>query len=196
MTKAHLFNFLRRYTMPGDVVNSVLGPNKFMDPHDAILSPTSPDDPPTLSILSNNSLCVSTHHFLTVLISAHKISPHICILFRRLKLNDCYDARHRVAGKNRPMELELHFSRNEVQVAADFGGHRRRQQAMNHQPAFFIRRHVMHTFITRDFIEEPDVVFGERPFPGNNVANFHGHAFPVMQIFSVARVSLPLSLKE
>ncbi len=28
--------------MPGDVVNPVLGPDEFMDPHSAILSPTCP----------------------------------------------------------------------------------------------------------------------------------------------------------
>jgi hypothetical protein len=41
-TKAYFFDFLRRNTMPGDVVNPILGPDEFMDPHDAILSPTSP----------------------------------------------------------------------------------------------------------------------------------------------------------
>ena len=92
---------------------------------------------------------------------------------RRLKRDDGYFATDRIARKHRTMKLEFHFARNEVHVAADLCGQRRRQQAMNHQTPLLVGRHVMHAFIARDGVEKPNVVFGKRPLPRSDIANLH-----------------------
>ena len=121
----------------------------------------------------DNSLRISGHHFFTVLVEANKVCSHACIVFRRLKLNDRYRARNRIAGKHGPMKLKFQFARNEVHVAADFRRDRSRQQTMNHQTSLLVRRDVMHALVAGNFIEEPNIVRGERSLPGNNVTNFH-----------------------
>jgi hypothetical protein len=124
-------------------------------------------------LIANNSLRVSGHHFLTKLITADKLGAHLKISVGWLELDNGAFATYRVAGKDGAVKLKFHFTGNEIHVAANFGGDRRSQQAMDHQPPVFVERQVMHTLISRDFVEEPNVIFTKRSLPGNRIANFH-----------------------
>src|SRR6476660_8845304 len=81
----------------------------------------------TPSVLhTNHTACFPGHHFFPVLVAADPTGDHLDQVFRRFHLDHQHLTGNRVAGEDRSMKLEVHFARNEVEIATYLGWQSRR----------------------------------------------------------------------